>query len=92
MGVEVTYSVVLVLGVQHSESDIRRHISIFFRFFPHIGYDRGLTRFSKLYSTSLLPIDFAYSGMFIPIPMSNPSLLAANHKFGFKIFESVSVF
>ena len=42
IGIYMIYNVVLVLGVQQSESVIHMHISssLFFRFFSHIGHYR----------------------------------------------------
>ena len=44
IGVELTYSVVLLSGVQQSESVIHIYKSIFKRFFFHIGHYRVLSR------------------------------------------------
>ena len=41
--------VVLVSGVQQSDSVINIHTSIFFRFFSHLGYYRILSRYSLCY-------------------------------------------
>ena len=43
VGIWLIYNVVLVLGIQQSDSVIYWHISIFFRFFSHIGYYRILS-------------------------------------------------
>ena len=45
------YNVVLVSGVQQSDSVIHIHISILFRFFSHIGYNKF-----QVYNTVLLTI------------------------------------
>ena len=44
IGVELIYNVVLVSGVQQSDSIIHIHIFILFRLFSHIGYHRILSR------------------------------------------------
>ena len=44
IGVQLTYSVVLLSGVQQSQSVLQIHLSILFRFFPHIGCYRILSR------------------------------------------------
>ena len=38
------YNVVLISGVQHSESVTHIHISIFEEFFSHVGHSRVLSR------------------------------------------------
>ena len=43
-GVELIYHVVLVSGVQQSDSAVHIHIYIPYRFFSHIGYHRILSR------------------------------------------------
>ena len=48
--------IVLVAGVQQSDSVINIHIFILFQFFSHIGYYRLLIEFPVLYSRSLLVI------------------------------------
>ena len=49
IGVELIYKVVLVSGVQQSESVIHIYILIFFRFFPHLGHYRILSIVPVLY-------------------------------------------
>ena len=44
IGVQLIYNVALVSSVQQSESVIHIHISLFFRFFSHIGHYRVLSR------------------------------------------------
>ena len=48
--------IVLVAGVQQSDSVIHIHIFILFQIFSHIGYYRLLIEFPVLYSRSLLVI------------------------------------
>ena len=44
IGVELIYNVVLVAGVQQSDSVIHIHVFILFQIFTHIGYYRILSR------------------------------------------------
>ena len=44
VGVQLIYNIVLVSGVQQSDSVIHVHISIFVRFFSHVGYYRILSK------------------------------------------------
>ena len=65
-------------GIQQSTLAIHIHIyPFFFRFFPHIGYHRVLNRFPWAISRFLLPIDFVYSKLYVPIPTSQ-SILSLN--------------
>ena len=73
----MTYNVVLVLGIQQSESATCTHIyPFFFRFFPHIGYHRVLNRFPWAISRSLLlTVLYIVLGIYQSQP-PNPSLPA----------------
>ena len=92
IGVEVTYNVVFVSGVQQSKSAIWIRIyPFFFRFFPHIGYHSVLNRFPQAIGRSLLPNSFVYSSVYMPIPTSQsvlPPLVTIS--LVLKSFESVS--
>ena len=57
---EYGWFIVLVSGVQQSDSIIRIHIFIIFQIFSHIDYYRLLIEFPVLYSRSLLVIYFTH--------------------------------
>ena len=65
------YNVVLVSGVQQSDSVI--HIAIIFQILFHTGYIRILIEFPVLYSRSLLITYFIYSSVYMLIPKIYPS-------------------
>ena len=99
IGVQVIYSIVLVLGVQQSKSVIYVHISTLFQiFFPYKPIQS--TEQSSLcctvvsYQLSVLYIgvcmSIAISQFISPPPPTNP-LSPGNHKFVFYICESCFV-
>ena len=57
-GAQLIYDIMLVSGIQQSESVIHIHVATFFRLFSHLG--RYRVEFPVLYSRSLLVLYFAW--------------------------------
>ena len=83
IGVWLIHSVVLVSGVQQSQSFMHMHISTLYRFFCHIVIPEYWIEFSVLYSGSLLVIYFICRSVYLSILVSQfipPPFPLGNHK------------
>ena len=70
--VQLIYNIVLVSGVQQSDSVIH----VFFRLFSIIGYYKTLNTVPVLYSKSLLFIYLMYNSFFKPVLLLIPPPLS----------------
>ena len=89
---QLIYKVVLISSTQKSDSVKHIHISIFFKFFTHIGYQRILSRFIQVCIDHPLHLQqCAYSNPRLPVYPSISPCSFDNHKFVFKACKSVSI-